>query len=294
MRRLATPLALVLFGLAAGEGQAQQKLDRRIAIAADASIRIYNLTGTTRVLGWDRDSIAVTGSAPLGTAFFIGGAGRAAKLGLEPQDEKKGAGPSGGGGHLDVRVPRGARVWVKAAGGSIDVQALNGEVDLQSVGGAIRVTGSLRLVTAESIDGDIEVVGVSPLVRVKTGSGRILLRQATGDVTAATVSGPIVATEMTPTGARLETVSGPVSYAGTLDRRGTLNVQTHSGDVELLLPSGLGAEFDLESLGGSVAVELPAKTGKPLKGKTLFFANAGGGAQIVVRSFKGVVRIFGQ
>ena len=37
---------------------AQQKLDKRIAIGADASIRITNQVGTTRVTGWDRDSIA--------------------------------------------------------------------------------------------------------------------------------------------------------------------------------------------------------------------------------------------
>lgn len=290
------PVVLAVFSVLTAPLVAQQKLDRRIAIAADASIRISNPAGTTRVLGWDKDSIAVTGSAPPGTSFYMGGAGRLAKLGLEVQEGGAGklGGAAVGGGHLDVRVPRGARVWVKSAGGAIDAQALNGEVDLQSVGGAIRVTGSLRLVTAESIEGDIDVVGLSPLVRVRTGSGRILLRQATGDVTASTVSGPIIATEMQPQGARLETVSGPVSFSGTVDRRGTLSIQTHSGDVELQVPTGLGAEFDLESLSGSVGVELPAKTGKPLKGKTLFFANAGGGAQVVVRTFKGQVRVFGQ
>jgi len=286
MRPLLVPALL----LAALPLCAQQKLDKRIAIAPDAAIRITNLTGTTRVLGWDRDSIAVSGTAAPETAFYMGGSGRAAKLGLEAPDGAKPA----GGEHLDVRVPRGARVWVRSAGGSIDVQALTGEVDLLSVGGAIRVSGSLRLVTAESIDGDIEVVGLSPLVQVKTGSGRILLRQSSGDVMATTVSGPIVATEMQPKGARFETVSGPVSFAGTLDRRGTLNIQTHSGDVELLLPTGLGAEFDLESLGGMTAVELPAKLGTPRKGRKLFFANAGGGAQVVVRSFKGQIRVFGQ
>jgi DUF4097 and DUF4098 domain-containing protein YvlB len=174
------------------------------------------------------------------------------------------------------------------------VQALTGEVDLLSVGGTLRVTGSPRLVTAESIEGAIEVVGPSPLVRVKTGAGRILLRQTNGDVTASTISGPIVATELQPLSARLETVSGSVSYAGTVDRRGMLNIQTHSGDVELLLPTSLGAEFDLESRGGSVGVELPAKTGKPVTGKSVFFANAGGGVQIVVRSFKGQIRVYGQ
>jgi hypothetical protein len=39
---------------------------------------------------------------------------------------------------------------------------------------------------------------------------------------------------------------------------------------------------------------MPAKTATPRKGKSLFFANAGGGAQIVVRSFKGQIRVYGQ
>jgi putative adhesin len=269
---------------------AQQKLDKRIAIAPDAAIRITNLSGSTRVLGWDRDSIAVTGSVPPNTSFYMGGAGRMAKLGLEPDEGAK----EMPGGHLDVRVPRGARVWVKSAGGAIAIQALTGEVELMSVGGSIQVSGSMRLVTAESIDGDIEVIGLMPLVRVRTGGGKILLRQPSGDVTASTVSGPIVVTEAQPRSARLETVSGPVSYSGTLDRRGSLNIQTHNGDVELQLPSTLGAEFDLESTGGLAVVALPAKTDQPRKGKSLFFANAGGGAQVVVRTFKGQIRIFGQ
>jgi len=288
MRRLLAVLALL--ALPAAPVAAQQKLDRRLAIAPDAAIRISNPAGTTRVLGWDRDSIAVSGTAPAGTTFYVGGAGRAAKLGLELDEGAK----PGAGGHLDVRVPRGARVWVRSGDGAIDVQALTGEVELLSAGGTIRVTGTPRVVTAESLEGDIEVVGPSPLVRVKTGAGRILLRQSSGDLTASTVSGAIVATELEPLSARFETVSGPVSFAGTINRRGSLNIQTHSGDVELLLPTGLGAEFDLESLGGSVGVELPAKTGTPRKGKSVFFANAGGGVQIVVRSFKGQVRVYGQ
>jgi len=285
MRRLLW-LALCLPVAAA----AQQKLDRRIAIAADASIRITNLTGSTRVLGWDRDSIAVTGTAPPNTSFYMGGSGRMAKLGLEPDEGAK----EEPGGHLDVRVPRGTRVWVKSAGGAIAIQAMVGEVEVMSVGGNIQVSGSMRMVTAESIDGDIEVIGLMPLVRVKTGGGRILLRQPSGDVTASTVSGAIVVTEAQPRSARLETVSGSVTYGGTLDRRGSLNIQTHSGDVELQLPTTLGVEFDLESTTGIATVAMPAKTATPRKGKSLFFANAGGGAQIVVRSFKGQIRVYGQ
>ena len=92
----------------------------------------------------------------------------------------------------------------------------------------------------------------------------------------------------------MERREGRLIHHGSIAPHGMLNIQTHSGDVELLLPADVGAEFDLQSIAGMVGVELPAKTGKPRKGRSLFFANAGGGAQIVVRSFKGQVRVFGQ
>jgi hypothetical protein len=73
--------------LAAAPLSAQQKIDRRIAIAPDASIRITNMAGMIRVTGWDVDSIAVVGSIPAGANFYFGGRGQASKMGVERKDE---------------------------------------------------------------------------------------------------------------------------------------------------------------------------------------------------------------
>ncbi len=270
----------------------QQKLSRRIAIAPDASIRIHNLPGTTRVIGWDVDSIGVSGVAPAGTSFYMGGAGRVAKLGLE-RDEK--AGPTVLG-LLEVRVPRGARVWVKSAEGSIEAEGLTGEADLATVGGSIKVSGNLRVLTAETLDGDLDVSGGSQLVRVKSGGGKIVLTRSSGDLTVSTVAGPVLLVDAQASTARIETVSGTVTYDGYLDRRATLEVQTHSGDVELRLPPSVSAEFDLDSVDGTTAIALSPKAGnpKPVKGKPQFFTSGGGGARVVVRTFKGSIRLIGR
>jgi len=96
--------------------------------------------------------------------------------------------------------------------------------------------------------------------------------------------------------ARIETVSGTVVYQGRLDRRSSLDIQTHSGDVELRLPRDTGAEFDLHSIDGAVQVALSPKGPfpKPVRGKPLFFGSGGGGANVVVRTFKGGIRIVGE
>ena len=270
----------------------QQKIDRRFAVDPDASIRINNLAGNTRVIGWDRDSIVATGFAAPGTSFFGGGRGRLAKLGIE-RDEKV---PVSGLGELEVRVPARARVWVKTLEGWIEVSGLSGEADLVTVAGSITVSGALRVLSAETLDGSVTVGGGSQITRVKTGGGRVELTQPTGDLTVSTVGGEVSLLEAQPSAARIETVSGPVVYQGRLDRRATLDIQTHSGDVELRLPRDTGAEFDLHSIDGTVQVSLSPKGPfpKPVRGKPLFFGAGGGGANVVVRSFKGGIRIVGR
>jgi hypothetical protein len=276
---------------------AQQKIDRRIAIAPDASIRIHNLVGNIRIIGWDRDSIAVTASVPPGAgSFYMGGSGRGAKLGIERQDELKEGQPA----TLDIRVPRNARLWVKSASASVEASGLTGELECSSVNGSIRIEGSLRLVVAESMEGNLNVAGAMSVVRLKGGGGTITLRGARGDVLATTVGGAIVATDGAVTRAHLETVSGTIAYDGTVSPRGTLDVATHSGDVTLRLPVDISAEFDLGSFDGSILYGLSGKgegkgkgeePPKPFRGKPISFTTGAGEARVIVRSFKGEIRI---
>ena len=272
---------------------AQQKIDRRIAIAPDASIRIWNLIGITRIIGWDRDSIAVTGALPPGSgSFYMGGAGKGAKLGVERVDEMKENQPA----TLEVRVPRSARVWVKSTSASIEATGLTGELECASIDGSIRIEGSLKLVVAESMDGNLNVAGPMGMVRLKGGAGTVTLRGARGDIQASTVGGAIVATDAALMRAHLETVSGTVAYDGTVMAQGTLEVITHGGDVTLRLPAEISAEFDLNSIDGPVAFGTSGKgigkgSEKSTRGKPMSFTTGAGEARIIVRTFKGEIRI---
>lgn len=281
--RLVVALVLVAAPMAA-----QQKIDRRIAIAPDASIRITNMAGIIRITGWDVDSIAVAGTITAGSGFYFGGKGRAAKMGVERKDETL-AEP---GSTLEVKVPRGARVWVKSGTANIEVTGLRGEVECTSVSGSIRVEGSLKLLIAESMEGNLNASGPIDVLRLKGGAGTITIRGARGDIMASTVGGAIVAMDGAVVRAHLETVSGTIAYDGSVDPRGTLESVTHSGDVTLRLPPDISAEFDLESFDGAIFVGLMSKGAeKPFKGKPVGFLTGEGGSHIMVRSFKGEIRI---
>jgi hypothetical protein len=283
---------LVLATAGAAPVSAQQKLERRFAVDSNVSIRITNTAGMTRLIGWDRDSIEVIGALAPGASFFGGGKGGFAKLGVERPDETV---PSPGS-TLEVRVPRGARIYLRSITAGIDATGLTGELQAVSVSGSIRVDGGLRLLVAESMDGRLDVGGPIGITRITGGRGAVTLRESRGDLMVTTVGGPITATGGQVSRAHLETVSGAISYEGGVEGRGTLESVTHSGDVTLRLPTGLGAEYELQTFEGTLETNLFPKKAQhpPTDHGPWTFATGGGGAQVTVRSFKGSIRVLAQ
>lgn len=264
---------------------AQQRFQDGRHADRDASIRIINLAGSVRLTGWDRDSVAVTGVPGDSTIrLFIGGSGRALKLGV---DQPEGA-PPGWATDLDVRVPAACRVWIKTAAGEIDADNLAGEVSAITVGGRIRVGGLLRELTAESMEGNIEIAASAANASVRTASGSIVLRGVLREVEASTVSGELLVGMTGPIQrARLESISGNVSFKGPLEEDGSLEVESHDGDIELRMPPTLPATYDLNAYGGAIHNELAPKNAAA--GGAQHVVIGSGAARIVVRTFKGTV-----
>ncbi len=101
------PVVLLLTLLLPLPLAAQQRIDRRMAVSSTASIRINDLVGMVRLVGWDRDSLVVVGELPARAGqLYFGGSRDAAKLGLEGTDTSSVVSSA----TLEVRVPRaGAR-----------------------------------------------------------------------------------------------------------------------------------------------------------------------------------------
>ena len=91
--------------------------------------------------------------------------------------------------------------------------------------------------------------------------------------------------------ARIESVTGDLSFSGWLTRDGALAVENHSGTIDILLPSDIYADFELSSYHGTIRNEFRSFTPSPGQpGAEQVFSNGGGGgADISVRTFKGSI-----
>lgn len=282
---------IVVIAIVAGanESSAQAKLNRGLPLNADGAIRIYNSVGSVRVIGWSRDSVAVRGSVGKGNSLHMGGGRTGMKMFVEGIDERNPA-PA----DIEVYVPAKSKVWVKTATANIDVTGVTGSLDLYVVGGRISVTGSPADINAEAIDGSIKVTGSPGWLRAKSASGDVTLNGSSQDVTISTVSGRIDADGTGFEKAKFETITGSIRFAGSFRRGGLARFDSHSGSVEVGVPAGSPADFDIVSISGPITNKLTSA--RPIKGRygrgaELMASSGDGGSRVEIRSFKGPVTL---
>ena len=267
----------------------QSAIARSLPADSEASIRIFNLTGSTTVIGWDRDSVRVTGALPKGAGrFYMGGSRSGMKLGIESPDDQLDSVPV----PLEVRVPRRARVWIKSASASITVSGVRGELDLSTVGGRIQVSGAPRVITAETMDGTLSVDADAPVVRLKSADGAIIVATSGGDLTASSVTGAITIRSRRPLlSGKVESVTGRVTFEGAVRTDGALDVQTHEAPITLRLPGDQDATVDIVAFSGKVVSGFPGAARSASKGQPVRYTLGAGGARITARSLKGGVAV---
>lgn len=293
-KRLLTFVLIAVIATPVLSAAAQQKVDIQRAASPTVSVRLGGALSSVRVTGWDRDSISLTGTLGAGTRMDGGplsGSGpvKGMKFFVEAPDE-----PAMRANKLELRVPRGARVWLKAGSADLEVSGVTGGLDLNIVGGSVKVSGNARELLVESMDGSVTVNGTAEFARLKTATGDIVLQGGGEDVTLTTVSGAIRASDGTVQRGRFESVTGPITFAADLARGADARFDTHSGAIELRLARRADVEIDAASITGSI--ENAWTSGRPAvgregRGMELGISSGMGGARVSIRSFKGNVRL---
>ncbi|HEY2374624.1 MAG TPA: DUF4097 family beta strand repeat-containing protein [Gemmatimonadaceae bacterium] len=286
---LGTAFAL---GVAGKTLEAQRTIEIRRAVTSTPSIRISGAFAELNIHGWKKDSAAITGTIP-SDARFDGGfvTSSTPSTGAKYYMETASGVPSG---KLDLYVPTGARVWAKSGSAKIEVEGMTGGLDLNIIGGSVHVRGNPHELTVESMDGSVTVDGSPPWTRLKTATGDIALAGNSDDAGLTTVSGTIRVVSGRFERARLESVTGAVDFAGDVEHGGSLDVDTHSGSIDLRLSPKMGADFDVASVAGTIENTLtnrPAVPGREGRGQETGFTTGGGGARVYIRSFKGNIRL---
>jgi len=291
--RLASALFALALAVVAPRLAAQQKVDIRRATTGDVSVRLGGSIGSLRIVGWDRDSVSITGALPAGVRMDggFGGDGRSPSRGVKffldsPNDAATATAT------LELRVPRGARVWVKSGTADIDARDVTGGLDLNVIGGKVTVNASPRELQIEAMDAAVTIDGTPEWLRAKTASGDITLRGGSNDLGLTSVSGALRVEGGSVARARLETVTGDITFAALTSAAGALDVDSHSGTVDLALTEKSGFTLNASSITGTIENRFDKtrpSTGREGRGAELGIDAGNASARITVRTFRGKI-----
>jgi len=286
-----TRLSFAAYGLtaalssAAPQGSQHLPVLRARHLAPTADVKVFHVAGSIRLIGWDRDSIVVRGRVARGDGFYFAGGDSSVKFGIENRSGTRDPSPS----DLVVYLPRQAHMALKTVTANVTASDLSGW--FYSVSGNLRFSGSATSLDAQTMRGDLDLDVTTPWARARTGSGHLLLRGAPQDVDVATVSGRL---DFAATGvlrAQAVSVSGDIHYVGTPARGSIADFSNHSGAIEFSLPPSASGVFTLSSVSGPI--ENDFRQVRPAGSRTqgLRVTLGRGDSQVMVRTFKGPIRL---
>ena len=285
-----TMLWMVMILAAAAAARAERPVEESRPVSAGASIDIENVAGSLEISGWDRNELKLTGT--------LGDDVEALEIEGDDDDlrvevvipERMGRDKPDIEAHLELWVPRGCELDVETVSAPITIEAVDGDVEAAAVSGAVTVTGGSASVEAESVSGAVTVSGSSGSVEAESVSGAVRLDDVAGEVEATTVSGGIEVRAGAVRDVELESVSGSIHFDG-LFSGGALEAESHSGNVELVLPADISASFEVETFSGQIQNDLGGPQARRVDryepGMSLEFTAGSGAAQVSVETFSG-------
>lgn len=291
--------ALLFTAVSTPAAIAQQKVSESKAASAEGLVKISNIAGSVKVSGWNRNEVSVEGTLGEGTErldFDVRGSETNIKVVIPDEKTRREKGITRvDGSDLTIRVPDRSRLEITTVSASVSVSDVSGNLHLESVSGKIEVSGTPSRVSAKSVSGDINIEECKGSVRANTVAGRITVQGAVGRMEVGTISGEVRASLNDIEEGSFNSLSGNMELEGELSAGASIEVDNHSGNITIKLPTTISADFDITTFSGNIKNALSSDQAENRSrfgpGRSLSFVMGSGDARIRITNFSGGVFI---
>jgi hypothetical protein len=154
---------------------------------------------------------------------------------------------------LELLVPEGVSVEIKAESGDVTVKGTQSDVRVKALAGDIVVEGARGRVEVMSHAGEVTLSRIEGSeVEIENRAGSVFLHEVSGNVKVRSAAGDIKATDLKPKTANLETVSGNVMVDIVEPVSTDVVIRSVAGDVLLDIDSRSDCRVALSSVSGAV------------------------------------------
>jgi hypothetical protein len=195
-----------------------------------------------------------------------------------------------------LTVPRWMSLRLSGINSRISVEGVEGDVSAEAVNGSVTVRGGRGSIRVNSVNGGVEVTGVRGSVEAGSVSEGVTLRDVEGRVRVESVSGDVDLERIVSDAVEASTVSGDLRYSGTLRPGGSYQLESHSGDLTVILPEHPDVAISVSTYSGEFTSSFPARSRSTFtsvrgRGKEFEFTLGDGRAELSLESFSGLIRL---
>jgi DUF4097 and DUF4098 domain-containing protein YvlB len=261
---------MALFPLLAG-AWAQQKKEVAYTVGTQAFISITNNYGATTIKSSENRQVVIT-TVSYSDAVSFENEQHGDRIDVRAISTRPGSGLV----DYTVLVPADALVNVRSSNGTLRVQGLRGDVILQSETATVEVS-------------DIS----DAHLHVNTLSGPINLTDIRNShVDVHSVDGNVNLHNVTVSSVEVNSAHGRINYDGDPGPAGEYKLTSHSGDLEISIPTSAPVEISSHSINGQSDEDLPKHHGPAANSGNMFLKpRISSAARFVLHSFKGRIHV---
>jgi hypothetical protein len=283
----------------------EEKFAKTVSLARDGEVILKNISGQIEVKTWDRgevkiDALKISSASTVAKAkenaakveIVVEKEGNTLKIETEYPDNKKEwkRDSINVSVNYNLMIPAKAAVKITSVSGSVDLEAIGGATKAKVVSGDVTVMKAAKGVDCEAVSGDIVVQDVTGDAYLNVISGRINAEGIKGSIKATVVSGRIELIEVSEADkVEAEAVSGTIVYEGRISKGGRYTLNSHSGTVQMVIPSDSAFEFEATTFSGRIQSDFEIKISGEISRRKISGVVNNGGAVVKLTTFSGNV-----
>lgn len=277
MTLLAT-VVLGMFALAA-------HTDTTLAVRPGSRLEVSNFGGAVAVSSWGKNAVRIEADHGSRTTVQIETIERGLRVATSGR-----RGPPGSV-EFQITVPTWMSVVVTGPFSDVSVAGTRSDIRVETVKGDVHVEGGSGFISLSTVQGLVNLARSQGRIRLSSINDGVTASDVKGQLRVETVNGDVTLERIDADAVDANSVSGDLSFSGPLHNPGRYRLQTHSGEIRMLLPDKPNADVAMETYSGDFETDFDVHVDELQGNKRFEFTLGTGGPLLDLQAFSGSIRL---
>jgi DUF4097 and DUF4098 domain-containing protein YvlB len=279
--------------------KAEDRIEKTYTLDRDGKVYLENISGDVAVDSWNKNEIKIIAHKVSGykadldnVTIDIDQTDGNIRIITKYHETSRLFRPTHVSVYYVLFIPDKAHLRLETVSGRVKAREIGGFLDIRTVSGEIEVVTAKNGVRCRTVSGDIHLEEIAGNADLKTTSGKIEVKGIKGSVKGETVSGNIELEALSHAEeVEVESISGSIKLHAELSPGGIYELNSHSGNIKISIPSDSNFELRVETFSGDIQCDFELKISGKIDRKKLRGVVGKGDARLILSSFSGNIQI---